>query len=917
MDITNGDGFKCRFCKYAKANLSEDHPCVWCGKVKNYRPGGVNSFGKRGSDQSKASFRRIYFDNFSSGQEDRGQTPSDQFKFFKQFYRKTTLQDVRIEDGAQSDQTGRSSVYAGFDRRIFQCADRTGVPEVFPICVERADLPVHGHAIRSDVSTKNFHKTHETSDGISSFKGSQVFNLYRRCDRNVAGVESSNSEQGFDVRGFSRGGFCDKFQKIFDVASNKKSLSGIHCGFGLNESFYNGGKTGVFSSGVSSVCKYAQEDCKKFSKGDWVNCFSVPCVLSGATTLQGVGVSKNKQFENKQVISQYSNSSSIGNGGFNVVDSQCKKIKWKINSPTSSISSYQDRCIFPGMGSSNGSSGVVRGLEPSGEIVPYKCSGIISSAESSSTIGSGYGELSYPDFNRQFNNSLLYQQDGRYPFSTIEQFNKGDLVLGSSKEHSFVSNAHSRDYECGGGLFKQIESGSGDLDASSRNIQSDLPGKISTSDRFIREQSESSVSKVCVMETGFKCVGSGCVLCGMEGSKCICVSAICSDRQSVKEGSSGRGSIIIDNTELAKSELVARSTKHVSGRSSSHSSSGRPANRSSKRASTSTKKIAFTSRLDDIRKYYRGQKLSRRSTEIIINSWREGTSKQYQAAWSKWIRWCGVRKVDPMAASLKYIVQFLTDEFDKGLSYSTINSYRSAISTTHSPIDGMPVGQNPVIVRLLKGMFNMRPSIPKYAVTWDVCKVLEFLKSLPEIKLLTLKEITFKLLMLISLTSADRSQSIAHMDISNMAISHNKVVFYVTDILKTSRPGKMCKEIVLPSFSDKKLCVKFVLSNYLKRTKLVRGDCKKLFISYKKPHRAVSSSTLARWVRTVLQSSGVIGYGAHSTRGAATSAALMTGLPLHTILKAADWSRESTFTKFYRRGVDSSEFGRAVLQSLG
>ena len=40
-------------------------------------------------------------------------------------------------------------------------------------------------------------------------------------------------------------------------------------------------------------------------------------------------------------------------------------------------------------------------------------------------------------------------------------------------------------------------------------------------------------------------------------------------------------------------------------------------------------------------------------------------------------------------------------------------------------------------------------------------------------------------------------------------------------------------------------------------------DCKRMFIAYKVPHMVVSSSTLGRWVRIVLQGSGVTGYGEH------------------------------------------------------
>lgn len=261
------------------------------------------------------------------------------------------------------------------------------------------------------------------------------------------------------------------------------------------------------------------------------------------------------------------------------------------------------------------------------------------------------------------------------------------------------------------------------------------------------------------------------------------------------------------------------------------------------------------------------------------------------------------------------VIHFLTAQFDKGLSYSTINSYRSAISSCHELIEGLPAGQHPYVVRLLKGMFYIRPPVPKYALTWDVGKVVSFLKGLPQVKYLSLKQLSFKLAMLVSLTSADRGQSLALMDLSKKSVTHGKVTFYITSITKCSAPGKACKEIVLPAFEDRQLCVKSILLAYIERTKIIRGGHNRLFLSYRKPFTPVSSTTLARWIKTVLCQAGISGYGAHSTRGAATSAVLKAGLPIQTIMKAADWSKETTFTRFYRREVDSSQFGRMLLQS--
>ena len=89
-----------------------------------------------------------------------------------------------------------------------------------------------------------------------------------------------------------------------------------------------------------------------------------------------------------------------------------------------------------------------------------------------------------------------------------------------------------------------------------------------------------------------------------------------------------------------------------------------------------------------------------------------------------------------------------------------------------------------------------------------------------------------------------------------------------------------------------------------------------MFISYVKPHKPVTSATIARWVKTVLflaERDGV--FTAHSTRGASTSVAARVEVALPNILEATDLSREPTFKKFYRRLTQKSAFTMGVLKS--
>ena len=76
-----------------------------------------------------------------------------------------------------------------------------------------------------------------------------------------------------------------------------------------------------------------------------------------------------------------------------------------------------------------------------------------------------------------------------------------------------------------------------------------------------------------------------------------------------------------------------------------------------------------------------------------------------------------------------------------------------------------------------------------------------------------------------------------------------------------------------------------------------------LFLAVKKPHRAVASSTIARWLKSILLSAGVDTslFSAHSIRGASSSKAAMSGATVKNILDTADWTSAGTFRRFYLR----------------
>ncbi len=208
-----------------------------------------------------------------------------------------------------------------------------------------------------------------------------------------------------------------------------------------------------------------------------------------------------------------------------------------------------------------------------------------------------------------------------------------------------------------------------------------------------------------------------------------------------------------------------------------------------------------------------------------------------------------------------------------------------------------------LVSRLLKGVFEHRPSLPKYDVIWDVSVVLRLLRSW-QLQSISLKDLTLKLTTLLALASSQRVQTLKAFNIQNLTFQENKCVFVIDSVLKTTRPGNHLSTVVIDEFSeDHNLCPVQHLKLYLNKTTSFRSSNMQLLLSYQRPYQPVSTDTIARWIKTVLGKAGLDNkvFGAHSTRAAVTSAAHKNGVSIDRILAAGGWSNENTFGRFYKK----------------
>ena len=207
--------------------------------------------------------------------------------------------------------------------------------------------------------------------------------------------------------------------------------------------------------------------------------------------------------------------------------------------------------------------------------------------------------------------------------------------------------------------------------------------------------------------------------------------------------------------------------------------------------------------LSFIRKQLYSAGLSKDATTIILSAWRGSTLQQYRSYWARWFTFCHKRKISPLQVSVQVLITFLSQLFHQGLSYSAVNSARSAVVTLVSTCtDTSELGSSVLLQKFMKGVFASRPAVPKTYFTWDVALVLKFLKSLSPPKALNLLALSRKLATLLALLSGQRGQSLHLLRVEDCECTDTQLVLRFSVPLKQTRLGKHVKETCIPAYPE-------------------------------------------------------------------------------------------------------------------
>ena len=407
------------------------------------------------------------------------------------------------------------------------------------------------------------------------------------------------------------------------------------------------------------------------------------------------------------------------------------------------------------------------------------------------------------------------------------------------------------------------------------------------------------------------------------------------DSQGIGETSSVIQHFDDSHSSLLAAESVVSRPVGPSGRGTGGST---PEARSSKTATLpplpSGSSRAATSCMETIERAARKAGFSKGVARQLAKARRRSTRVNYQYKWATYRSWCRSQGHSISRPTIPKIADFLLFlRKGKHLSYSAIAGYRSVLSTTfrfHLP----EISSSSVLADLLKSFRLERPSVINRTPSWDLIKVLHFLRSekFEPLGQVPLRELTKKTLFLVALATAKRVGELQAISKLVSSTENDLFLSYIPEFqaktenesnpLPRSFRVKSLSNFVGNLTEELLLCPVRALSIYIKRTEVLLPHPRTLFISPKSPSKPISKNAISFFLREVISQAldaetdpgPSVSRRAHSVRSVATSAAFHRNFSVSSILEAATWKSPSVFTSFYLKDV---QFSSAEGFSLG
>ena len=793
---------------------------------------------------------------------------------------------------------------------------------VSEIPLEQRPIPVQSLPIRVSISAKTFHQDLETGGGVAETSGHPDGDLSGRHDLCKRKLDRVTNPHKFGNVATNPFGFCGESREINQVTNTSDRISWVSDKCPQNDNCTTTGQGTEDTGRMQQTDHTERNNSETVSKIDRTLGSSSEGSTAGTSALpEHADVQDSGTTAQSTTLRSHSTSDAGMSDRTDMVERRIRQLEWSQHYNTSTGSVDYDRCLQERLG------GNMRGNENAGSVVStggnatYQYPGTNGSQFCSEGFCETKEDTTHTCEIRQYSSGGKYQQNGGNQIKRPVECDKGSMVfLSIQTDHNYSGTPPGSEKPGGRPTVTRI-SGLQQLEAEPEHFQGTKQDMGTSGVGSFCRSPEQTDNEICELESRSRSPDNGCFLDPMEGSSSVCISTILLNREMFGQNSERRGNSGDGHSSVEHSTLVQQTDPDDIRSPQIVSTSGEHAGRPTRGETPIDRESDPTNGgMAHLRQSWNAEGFSEAACDLLGKSRRQGTQAVYNSAWRKWSSWCLRAGIDPFQATLADIINYLSSCHDSGLEYATLNGYRAAISAYHPEIDGHKIGQHPLVKQLLTGAFNERPPQPKYADTWDVNCLLTHIRNMQANEALTDKDLTMKTVTLLTLAVIGRAHEIRNINPQLIEDYGDRLVIRIAKLTKTKRPAKADLTFTIGKFDDSQLDVVTCVRTYLNRTASWRNTTEtkeQMFLALVKPHKPVSVPTISRWLKDLMKLSGIDTekYKAHSLRSAAVSKASQVGMSVEQILEKANWSKATTFHRFYCKQIKQTEdIQQAILQ---
>ena len=382
---------------------------------------------------------------------------------------------------------------------------------------------------------------------------------------------------------------------------------------------------------------------------------------------------------------------------------------------------------------------------------------------------------------------------------------------------------------------------------------------------------------------------------------------------------------------LGPAPLVLRPGPAFAGSSSGPTIPSRPLALASVSSSLPGSPSAQASCLATLQRFTRAAGFSSAVAEQSSLARRPSSLAVYQVRWSIYRGWCHSNGHSVSCPTLAKVADFLYWlRYTRGLSVSSLRGYRSVLSAVfrfHLP----SLSSDPVIRDLLRSFRLSSAERVLRSPAWDLSKVLTYLVSpaFEPLSQASFRTLTLKTLFLLALATAKRVGELQALSAVATFVAGDACLSYIpqfvakSESLTRSIPRsflvKSLADFAAGLDTDLLLCPVRALRLYMLRARSLSPGRHRLFVSPRRPARALSKNAVSFFLREVISAAGaarpqVGSLRAHEVRSVSTSVAFHRNWSVTSVLESATWASSSVFSSFYLRDIQHEFDG---LLSLG